>query len=419
MTQLNALLGIIITLLFILFFAGMEAAFLTANRLNIELKKKQGMSDGILSSRFSDNPTSFIGTSVFGTILCLVIFGLFFNEYFDKIFWANTSFKNEGLQLLVNTIVSTIFVVFSGRFLAKLFFNRNEKLFYGLLSFFNVFYSLFHGIIRLFIGFSNSILKYLFNVRIRDERQPFDRMQVEHLFQQAKDAQGSFNQDLNTYLFEKALTLPNIKIRQCLVPRTEIIAVAVDISINDLQKEFIKSLQSKLVVYEESIDNILGYADERSLFNKPTSVREIILPAFTVPESMNIIDLLTRFSKERKSMAWVVDEFGGTAGIITVEDILTELFGEAQNEFDKDTLIEQRISETEYLFSGRLELEYLNEEYDLEFPANKSETLSGYIVKSNKGIPKEKERIIIDDYEFEIIKVRDTRVDTVKMKVLR
>lgn len=419
MSQLSALLGIIVTLLFILFFAGMEAAFLTASRLNIELKKKQGISEGILSSRFAENPTWFIGTSIFGSLLSLVIYGIFFNEYLNKIFWATSSIHNEVLQLFVNAIFSTIFIVFVGRFLAKLFFNRNEKLFYSLLSFFNIFYSLFHGIIKLFITFSNGILKYLFNVRIRSDRHPFDRMQLEHVFQQAKDAQGNFNQDLNAYLFEKALTLPNIKIRQCLVPRTEIIGVPSDMSISKLQDEFTKNLQSKLIIYEGSIDNIIGYVDERSLFDKPISIQQILLPVFTVPESMNIVDLLTRFSKERKSLAWVVDEFGGTAGIITIQDVLRELFGEAQNEFDKDTLVEEKISDTEYIFSGRLELEYLNEEYSFDFPEDKSETLSGYIIKSNKAIPRENERLIIDNYEFEILSVTDTRIDRVKMKVLR
>lgn len=419
MNQLGVLVGVVVTLIFILFFAGMEAAFLTASRLNIELKKKQGISEGILSSRFAENPTLFIGTSIFGSVLSLVVYGIFFSEYLNKILWATSSIHNETLQLFINTILSTVFAVFAGRFLAKLFFNRNEKLFYGLLSFFNIFYSLFHGINKLFITFSNGILKYLFNVRIRPERQPFDRMQLEHLFQQAKDSQGNFNQDLNTYLFEKALTLPSIRIRQCLVPRTEIIGVPADMPTGRLQQEFTKSLQSKLVVYEGSIDNVIGYVDERSLFDEPASIQQILLPVFAVPESMNIVDLLTRFTKERKSMAWVVDEFGGTAGIITVQDILTQLFGEAQNEFDKDTLVEEKISDTEYIFSGRLELEYLNEEYDFEFPENKSETLSGYIIKANKAIPQEKERLIIDNYEFEILSVAETRIDRVKMKVLR
>ncbi|MDE1192534.1 MAG: hemolysin family protein [Arachidicoccus sp.] len=417
MSQFVALTGIIITLLFILFFAGMETAFLTASRLNIELKKKQGISEGILSSRFAENPTSFIGTSVFGTILSLVFYGLFFNTYMNKILWSQFGIHNELLLLFINSVVSTIFVVFSGRFLAKLFFNRSEKLFYAFLSFFNVFYSLFHGIIKLFITFSGGILKYLFNVKIKADRQPFDRMKLEHLFQQAKDAQGNSTQDINTYLFEKALTLPNIKIRQCLVPRTEIIGVSINTPVSELQQQFLQ--QSKLLVYEDSIDNILGYVDERNLFDNPSFINDMLLPVFAVPESMNIVDLLTRFSKEKKSLAWVIDEFGGTAGIITIQDVLTQLFGEALNEFDKEHLIEQKISDTEYIFSGRLELEYLNDEYDLEFPEDESETLSGYIVNANKAIPTENERIIIDNYEFEILSVTDTRVDRAKMKILR
>lgn len=419
MSQLSAFTGILITLILILFFAGMEAAFLTANRLNIELKKKQGSTEGLLSSRFADNPTTFLGTSIFGALLCLVIYGLFFNEFFNQLFWAKTSFHNENLQIVLNTIFSTIFVVFFGRFLARLFFNRNDKLFHSLLAFFSIFYNLFNNIIKIFISFSNGILKYLFNVRLKPEKKPFGRMAVEHLFQQAKDSEEMVSQDLNTYLFENALTLPNIKIRQCLVPRTEIIGVELKTGIEDLRNAFIKNIMSKLVVYDRSIDNITGYVTQQGLFKKPASIEEILLPTFTVPESMSIIDLLTRFSKERKSLAWVVDEFGGTAGIITVENILSELFGEMQHESDKEAFVEQKVAENEFVFSGRLELEYLNEKYDFEFPQNNSETLSGYIIKENKDIPKQKERIIVDNYEFDIISVTDTRIGMVKMRILR
>lgn len=419
MSQLSAFTGILITLILILFFAGMEAAFLTANRLNIELKKKQGSSEGLLSSRFADNPTTFIGTSIFGALLCLVVYGLFFNEFFNQLFWIKTNFHNENLQMVLNTILSTIFVVFFGRFLARLFFNRNDKLFHSLLSFFSIFYNLFNNIIKVFISFSNGILKYLFNVRVKAEKQPFGRMQVEHLFQQAKDSEEMVSQDLNTYLFENALTLPNIKIRQCLVPRTEIIGVELKTGMEQLRQSFIKHNMSKLVVYDTSIDNIVGYVTQQGLFKKPQLIDEILLPTYTVPESMSIIDLLTRFSKERKSLAWVVDEFGGTAGIITVENILSELFGEMQHESDKESFVEQKVAENEFVFSGRLELEYLNEKYDFEFPENNSETLSGYIIKENKDIPKQKERIIVDNYEFDIISVTDTRIGMVKMRILR
>lgn len=419
MSQLSAFTGILITLILILFFAGMEAAFLTANRLNIELKKKQGSSEGLLSSRFADNPTTFIGTSIFGALLCLVIYGLFFNELFNQLLWVKTNFHNENLQMVLNTILSTLFVVFFGRFLARLFFNRNDKLFHSLLSFFSIFYNLFNNIIKIFIGFSNGILKYLFNVRVKAEKQPFGRMQVEHLFQQAKDSEEMVSQDLNTYLFENALTLPNIKIRQCLVPRTEIIGVELKTDMEQLRQSFIKHNMSKLVVYDTSIDNIVGYVTQQGLFKKPRLIDEILLPTFTVPESMSIIDLLTRFSRERKSLAWVVDEFGGTAGIITVENILSELFGEMQHESDKESFVEQKVAENEFVFSGRLELEYLNEKYDFEFPENNSETLSGYIIKENKDIPKQKERIIVDNFEFDIISVTDTRIGMVKMRILR
>ena len=418
MSYLGALIGIVVSLFFILFFAGMEAAFFTINKLSIELKKKQGKQEGVLAARFADKPASFIGACVFGIIFCLVVYGLFFNHYFNSVFWAKTNFEIKWIELLLNVIISVLFVVFFGRFLARLLFNRNEKLFYKLLSFFSIFAVLFERMTNLFVNFSNGILKYLFNIRIKSERHPFNRMPVEPLFQQAKDMKGDFNEELNSLLFENALMLPAVKARHCLIPRTEISSIPIDLPIEDVRQRFIGTQQSRLVVYENNIDNILGYVMQHSVFKQPASIRDILIPVFTVPESMGVIDLLSRFSKERKSLAWVVDEFGGTAGVVTVENILAKLFGEMQDE-EKDKLIEQKISQTEFIFSGRLELDYLNEKYHLEFPEHESETLSGYIIRENKSIPKQEERIFINDYEFEIISLRETTIGTVKMRVLR
>ncbi len=224
---------------------------------------------------------------------------------------------------------------------------------------------------------------------------------------------------MNTELFENALSLPSVRVRQCLVPRTEIEAIELHTSIDDVLKLFVETKLSKLVVYEGNIDNIQGYVHQLDLFKRPTELRSILLPIPVVPETMSATDLINKFSKERKSIAWVVDEFGGTAGIITMEDILEEIFGEIRDEYDTEEFVEKQIAENEFIFSGRLELDYLNEKYSLDFPDSDSETLSGYIINQHETIPRAKERIIIDKYEFDIITVSDTRIEMVKLKILR
>ncbi|MBA2330552.1 MAG: CBS domain-containing protein, partial [Flavisolibacter sp.] len=250
------------------------------------------------------------------------------------------------------------------------------------------------------------------------KREPFQRMDMETLFQ-SNDEDEFEQEDMNTNLFENALELPKTKIRQCLVPRKEIIAVDTNCSIEEIRQKFIETNLSKLVVYEGNIDNIVGYVHQLELFKNPKTIQEIMLPIPPVPESMSATDLINKFTKERKSIAWVVDEFGGTAGIVTMEDVLEEIFGEIHDEYDSEEFVEKRISENEYIFSGRLELDYLSERYDLPFPDDESETLSGYIINYHEKIPSQKERIIVDDYEFDILNVSDTRIEMVKLKVLK
>jgi putative hemolysin len=213
--------------------------------------------------------------------------------------------------------------------------------------------------------------------------------------------------------------LPKVKIRQCLVPRKEVTGIDSHSSMEDIKKKFVETKMSKLVVYENNIDHIIGYVHQLDLFKKPESIQSVLLPIPAVPESMSAADLISKFTRERKSIAWVVDEFGGTAGIITMEDVLEELFGEIQDEYDTEEFVEKQIAENEYIFSGRLELDYLEEKYNLEFPKDESETLSGFIINYHETIPRQKERIIIDDYEFDIMNVSDTRIEMVKMKKLK
>ena len=410
-----------VTILMMGFFSGIEMAFFSANRFGIELKKKQGRPGAALLSRFFENPELFLGTSLLGFTLSLVCFALMFSMVMDPI-WNYAGLGSENydmLRLIVNIILSAFIVLVLAEFLPRSIFRAHSNVLLSrLVWMINIFYQLLQPLAAAFISLSNWILKYVFNVRINEKKDSFTRVDLETLFSQKED--GEFEpEELNTELFENALELPKIKIRQCLVPRKEIIGLDSRASVEEARNKFIETKLSKLVVYEGNIDNITGYVHQLDMFKNPEVLQAVLLPIPAVPESMSATDLIKKFTRERKSIAWVVDEFGGTSGIITMEDVLEEIFGEIHDEYDSEEFVEKRISENEYIFSGRLELDYLTEKYNLEFPDEESETLSGYIINYHETIPQQKERIIIDDYEFDVLNVTDTRIEMVKLKVLK
>lgn len=419
MTHFYTILSIVGTLLFIGFFAGYEIAFITVNRLSIELKKKQGKKSGTILAGFIEHPARFISTCLIGLNIFLVIYGLLFDELLKKGIWNPLHIENQLLKLAFNTLLSTAVVFVVGEFFPKAIFRAKND---ALLSFFaplaNFFHNLFSPLTHIFVTISQWILKYVFDLRVNDKNEVFSKVDLEHFFQQTKE-QDEESQELNTELFENALSLPTIKIRQCLVPRTEIVSVDIDCGLEEATQQFINTKLSKLVVYEGSIDNIIGYIHQLDLFNKPTNLREMLHDIMVVPESMSATDLINKFTKERRSIAWVVDEFGGTSGIVTMEDVLEEIFGEIHDEYDVEEFVEKQLSEDEFILSGRLELDYLNEKYNMNFPLSDSETLSGYIINAHETIPKQKEVIIINNFKFDILTVSDTRIEMVKMKVLQ
>ena len=419
MSELYTIIWIALTLLLIAFFAGYEIAFVTGNRLSIELKKKQGRRSGIILSNFLEHPARLIGTCLVGLNLFLVIYGLLFHDLLKKTLWNPMNLQSEFWKGLFDTFLSSLIVLIFGEFLPKAIFRAKND---TLLGFFapvaKFFHSLFQPITNFFVGISQWILKYLFNVRLNDRNEAFSKVDLEHFFQQTKE-QDEDNTELNTELFENALSLPMVKIRQCLVPRTEIEGLDINSPVEELNKQFISTQLSKLIVYDDNIDSILGYVHQLDLFKRPATIREILHPIMAVPESMSATDLIGKFTRNRKSIAWVVDEFGGTAGIVTMEDVLEEIFGEIQDEYDVEELVEKQLADDEFILSGRMELDYLNEKYDMKFPVSESETLSGYIIASHQTIPKQRETIIIDNYRFDVLTVSDTRIETVKMKILR
>jgi CBS domain containing-hemolysin-like protein len=265
------------------------------------------------------------------------------------------------------------------------------------------------------------ILKYVFNVKISNKKEAFSKVDLEHFLQHSKHHAEEESNEINKELFENALSLSETKIRECLIPRKEVVGIDAITNIGEVRAKFIETKLSKMVVYESNIDNIIGYVHHLDLFKNPSTIKEILHPIPTVPETMSATDLMNKFSKERKSIAWVIDEFGGTAGIVTMEDLLEEIFGEIEDEYDlPESLVDKQIAVDEFVFSGRLELDFITQKYGIIFEEKEAaETLSGYIIQNNESIPKQKDRIFVGDFEFDILNVSDTRIETVKMKVLK
>ncbi len=397
------------------FFAGIEMAFYSANRLSLEIKKKEAGSSMLVLSKFIESPAKFLGTTLTGFNLFLVFLGLQISAVMQPL-WNNLHVPATP-RILAEIALATFIVLLLAEFIPRAFFRAgSNKLLLRFAHVADFFYQMFSPVADLLINLAGWILKYVFNVRIDHTKDPLNRNDLKHLF--LKKDEGE-RQDRNAQLMENAQELPKVKIRQCLVPRKEIIGLDSRESIEALKQKFVDTKLSKLLVFEGNIDHIIGYVHQLDLFKAPKTIKEVLLPIPAVPESMSAADLISKFSRERKSIAWVVDEFGGTAGIITMEDVLEELFGEIQDEYDTEDFVEKQLSENEYMFSGRLELDYLTEKYGFEFGEEETETLSGYIINYHETIPKQKERIIIDDYEFDIVHVSDTRIEIVKMKKLK
>ena len=422
------LVGIILTLLLVGFFAGIEVAFVSANKFSFELKRKQGLRSGRILSQLLEQPVKFIGTTLVGLSLVVVIYGLLVGDLLSQLWdWIElhlaTSFffYVKYLRLIFETLLSTLILLFIQFSFKAVFRAKNDSVLsiFAQLGILDFFHSILSPIASFFISISEWILTYLFNIRVSDQKKAaISPVDLEHFIQQHKN-QSDGGQDMNARLFENALQLPSVKIRQCLIPRKEIESIEISMSINDVKQKFIDTKLSRLVVYENSIDNIRGYIHQIELFKNPSDIQSILLPIPAVPESMSAMDLISKFTKEQKSIAWVVDEFGGTAGIITMEDLLEEIFGEIRDEYDTEKFVDKQIAENEFIFSGRLELDYLYRKYHLDFDETESETLSGYIIQPHAMPPRIKERIIINSYEFDIINVSDTRIEMVKMKRLK
>jgi putative hemolysin len=418
MFEISPIIFFVITILLMGFFAGIEMAFYSANRLTIEVRKKQGGMSGRILAQFVESPDHFLGTTLIGYNIFLIFFSLILSYVMEDLVWERFHIQSGLVKIFCEIALATVVILVFAEFIPRAIFRaRSTTLLTRLAIITDFFYQMFYPIAAGLIDLAGWILKYLFNVRINKNKKALKRSDLKNLFLQNVDDEEK--QERNTQLLENAQELPKKKIRQCLVPRKEIVGIELHSTMQEVKNKFAETKLSKLIVYDKNIDHIVGYVHQLDLFKKPESIQSLLLPIPAVPESMSAADLISKFTRERKSIAWVVDEFGGTAGIITMEDVLEELFGEIEDEYDTEEFIEKQIAENEYIFSGRLELDYIEEKYGLTFPNNEAETLSGYIIGYHETIPRQKERIIIDDYEFDIINVSDTRIEMVKVKKLK
>ena len=412
---------IILTLLFSAFFSGIEIAFVSSNKLKIELRNKKGSLQGRILANFMETPSHFLGTTLIGNNLALIFFGIMMARLLEPpiIHYLETyNIHTEFLVLLIQTIVSTGLLLLVSEFIPKVLFRINPNGILNILAIpIQVIYFILYPFVWFIVKLSYFIMHKIMRINYEETKPVFTKIDLEHFIKQSATNEDE-EYDLNKEIFEKALYLINVRVRECMVPRPEIEAVEVNSSIADLRQKFIETKLSKVLVYEESIDNVLGYVHHYELFKKPENIRDVVYKIPVVPESMKARDVLNIFIREHKSIAWVVDEFGGTAGIITLEDVLEEIFGEIQDEFDEEEFIERQISHNEYIFSGRLEIDYINEKYKLELPEGEYETIAGYIVAEHEKIPEMNEELVIGKYQFTILNVSDTRIETVKLRLV-
>ena len=375
------------------------------------------MSAKILSY-FSKYPSRYLGTMLLGNNISLVVFSIYMDEELRPHIHHFTS--SHILILLTSTIVSTLLILITAEYLPKNLFRINPN---GALSLFSfpltIIFGILYPVVMITIGFSEFILKKIFRVKIEKENTAFTMIDLDNYLKEGISAnEKKKDVDHEIQIFQNALDFSSIKARECMVPRTEIIALDADSTIEQLKQKFIQTRLSKILVFSKTIDNIIGYVYSKELFKKPENIRSILFPVSVVPESMAANEVLTIFIQQNKSIAVVVDEFGGTCGMLTMEDVMEEIFGEIEDEHDKEETIEKQISSSEFVFSARLETDYINQKYNLELPIlDNVETIGGLIMHYHESIPRVNEVISIDNFLFTILSASHTRIEQVNLKI--
>lgn len=420
---MNLLLVIFITILFFAFFSGMQIAFVSANRLRLELDKKQNIIFSSLFSLYTKNPAQFIVTMLVGSTLALVVYSIAF-AYLLKPFLILYLFSIP-LVLLAQIIISTLIILVTAEYLPGILFRINPN---GVIKFFTVpiafFYFLFYPLTRIILWISKFILRIFLAEPIKNvnEKIVFSRIDLDHFVNEPENSNASSSGrdiDNEVKLFRNALDFSKVKLREIMVPRTEMVTLDIESTVEELHQKFIETGYSRILFYADNIDNIVGYVHHSVIFTNPDSIKSHLRKVLIVPETMSASKLLSRFIQQRLNMAIVVDEFGGTSGMVTSEDILEEIFGQIEDEHDTTDLITKQLAPDEFILSGRLELDELNETFNLEFPENENfGTLAGYILFNYESIPKINTVITIGQYRFKILKATKTKIELVHLKIL-
>ncbi len=419
---------IFLSLIFSAFFSGMEIAFVSANKLHIELEKKSDSFLAKVLAKLTEKSSKFITTMLVGNNVALVIYSYFMGElllnWFHQFLPSNykiVTYFLSDLRLLSQTLISTIVILITAEFLPKAIFRvyANEMIkVFAIPAYF--FYWIFYIVTGFINRISDFFLRVLFKAKESEEQKAFSKEELgDYISEQLDGGNDDEEVDSEIHIFQNALEFHKVKSREIMVPRTEIIAVDLHESVANLRNLFIDTGLSKILVYKNSLDDILGYVNAFELFKKTKTIKSILLPVEFVPESMIINEVLNSLMKKRKSIAVVVDEYGGTSGIITVEDVVEELFGEIEDEHDTQELLEEKINSEEYRFSARLEVDYLNEQYELGIPKEEAyETLGGFIINHTENIPMQGEVLQIASFEIKILNVSTSKIDTIYLRLL-
>jgi CBS domain containing-hemolysin-like protein len=409
-------------MIFSAFFSGMEIAFVTANKLKVELDKKKGFISARIISDFHKTPSDFITTMLVGNNIALVIYGIVMANILRPVIASilPESVNSEFLILIIQTIISTLLILVTAEFLPKILFRINPNYVLNLFAIpAFVFHYILYPVVFVIIYIAEIILKVLFNIRIIDQKHVFGPVDLDNYMKEFfPEAHTEQELEHEVRIFQNAIDFSTVKLRECIIPRTEIIALEDIANISDLKQKFSETGLSKIIIYNDSIDNIIGYVHSYDMFKNPSTIKSVLRTLIFVPETMLANNLLTLFIQQRKSIAVVVDEFGGTAGILTLEDMMEEIFGEINDEFDVENFIEKQIGKKEFVFSGRLEIDFLNDKYNLDLPESEDyETLAGLIIHYHQSIPAQGEEIVIENFVFTILQVSETQIKQVQVRI--
>ncbi|MFM8914566.1 MAG: hemolysin family protein [Flammeovirgaceae bacterium] len=409
------------TLVFSFFFSGIEIAFLSANKLQIELQAKQGVLWGKIMSKFMKNPSRFIGTTLIGNTLALVLFGIYMAQLIEPWLTDNlpTGLNDELYVLTFQTLISTLFILFTAEFLPKSLFliNPNAMLAASAVPL-RIIYYLLAPLTFSIVYLSKKTIIHILRIEYSEEKPLYGLTDLNHYLKNMMKVRHEDEEiELDKKILSNALEFKTVRIRDCMIPRTEVTAISVEDGIGKLKDTFVQSGHSKILIYKETIDDVIGYCHSAALFKNPSRIEDILTPIPIVQESTMANDLMVQLIKDRKSIALVVDEFGGTSGIVSMEDVIEEIFGEIEDEHDDDDLIETQINDQTFRFSARLEVDYLNEKFKLHLPTGEYDTLAGLILAYTEDFPQASDTVMIEGHSFTIEKTENKRIDVVKVVV--